>query len=146
MARTNAVHSYGTRLLEGALFTTPTTDIAEVVDISGPNITVSAPDATHLQSDFAFREFLAGLGDGGEVTFTLNYTRAQMTTMMGLLRVMWSWQIVFPDADGIVITIPSTFDFDGHITALGDSFEEDDVVSQDVTIKVTGLPVFTEGS
>ena len=45
--------------------------VAQITNISGPGISTDAIDVTTHQSASAHREFLAGLVDGGEVTFEM---------------------------------------------------------------------------
>jgi predicted secreted protein len=47
--------------------------VGQITNISGPGISTDAIDVTTHQSTSATREFLAGLVDGGEVTFEMVY-------------------------------------------------------------------------
>jgi len=49
----------------------------EVVDIDYSGATCETIDVTHQQSSSYFREYLAGLRDGGEVTLTVNFNPTQ---------------------------------------------------------------------
>lgn len=46
--------------------------VGEVVDLSPPNKSKDAVDATNHDSEDAYREFIAGLKDGGEIQITFN--------------------------------------------------------------------------
>lgn len=46
--------------------------VGEVVDLSPPNKSKDAVEGTHMESEDAYREFLAGLKDGGEINVTYN--------------------------------------------------------------------------
>lgn len=46
--------------------------VGELVELSPPNRSKDAVDATHMESEDAYREFIAGLKDGGEVSLTYN--------------------------------------------------------------------------
>lgn len=111
------------------------TDIAEVVSIGGPDITVGDVDVTHLQSANAAKEFIAGLLDGGAVTMEANFTAAQYNTLYGFARSTKSWRITLSNG--------SKFDFSGHWNALGMQNPLEEEVQMPFTIKVTGKPTFT---
>lgn len=46
--------------------------VGEVVSLSPPNKSKDAVEATHMESEDAYREFISGLKDGGEVNVTYN--------------------------------------------------------------------------
>lgn len=48
-------------------------DMAEVTNVTPPNMARDSIDATHEQSTNGWREFIAGLKDGGEVALELNF-------------------------------------------------------------------------
>jgi hypothetical protein len=49
------------------------TTIAEVINISGPTLSLETIDVTSHGSTDAWREFVAGLKDPGEITFDINF-------------------------------------------------------------------------
>jgi predicted secreted protein len=67
MSASAAVSGYATTLKRA------TVAIAEVVGVQGPSATRDSIEVTHLTSDNGWKEFLGGLKDGGEVSFTLNW-------------------------------------------------------------------------
>ena len=139
---TLAIDAYGTLLQIGdggapEAFTT----IAEVTDITGPSLALDPLDVTSHESPGAFREFVGGLLDGGEVTLTMNYvptagTQAATTGLLAdmIARTVRNFQLVFPDVG------TTTWSFAALITAFEPAEPVDDRLSAEVTLKVTGQP------
>lgn len=142
-------HSYSTELdvdLTGAPGTPSNnwTAIAEVVNIKGPDIKITASDVTNLNSPNAAREFIAGLVDAGRLTMGVTYTQAQLTTFNTLIRTKKNYRIVFPllgsESNHGNITLQGVFDELGH------EFPEDGKIANEVGIKVSGLPTYNAPS
>lgn len=140
---------YGTILSRRTAIGSPDTyqAIAERVTLGGPNMQRDAPDVTHMESPGGWREFVAGLKDGGEVTLEGNFIpkNATQSASTGVLSEFTSsditedtaahWQLTFPDGS------PETvWEFDGIVTAFEPSMPVDDKMSFSLTIKVTGQP------
>ncbi len=72
---TSAQIGYGTilRIGDGQTPTEAFTDIAELLEATGPNRTADVIDATHMASPGARREKIYGLLDDGQVTASLHY-------------------------------------------------------------------------
>ena len=47
--------------------------VSELIALTPPNVSLETVDATHFESPDAYREYIAGLLDGGEVEVTLNF-------------------------------------------------------------------------
>ena len=126
----------------GAIFAYLSTDpstytaLAEVLSITPPSISVETVDVTHMGSDDGFREYIASLKDGGEVTVNLNYVEASATLLQTLvLAGMETFRVTFPGSSTFTFTgIPTAFSFDDVVI--------DDKVAMSLTIKVSGKPVF----
>lgn len=117
--------------------------VAEVKSISGPTLTTDILDVTNHCSQGRVREFKAGLIDPGELTFTMNFQPGEPThgVKQGLQNLQLSgavrnYELAFPAGIGF------TWGFAGIVTALPVNFPIDEVITSDVTIKVTGLPNF----
>lgn len=134
-------HTYGTVL---QVDTGGFADVAEVVDIMGPDITVNAVKTTHLTSANAFHEHIPGLGEAGEITFNLRFGKAQFNTIYGYIRTTKTWRIKFPLID--TESSNTRWDANAFITKIGTEMPEDDKIVAPVTLKVTGKPTFTPGS
>ncbi len=114
--------------------------IASVRGISGPNASGDSVDTTTLDTTGRYRTFIGALVDGGEVTFDLIYDTEEASHKV--LAQFLSSQ----DTKSWTITYPSTFTpqtFSGHVSGLGAETPLDDVITQPVTIKVSGTPGFS---
>lgn len=117
--------------------------IGQVRDISGPGLSRDAIEVTSRDSTSIWREFIKGLKDGGEVGFDIVFdpdlaTHASATGILKDLTddsTIASWIVTFPD------TTPTTWTFDGILTAFEPKMPMDGELSADVTVKVSGEPV-----
>lgn len=136
MAASAAVNGFGA--IFAYLSTDPSTytALAEVLSVTPPSIAVETVDVTHMGSDDGFREYVASLKDGGEVTVNLNYVEASATLLQTLvLAGMETFRITFPGSSTFTFTgIPTAFSFDDVVI--------DDKVAMSLTIKVSGKPIF----
>ncbi len=141
---TSARIGYGTLFKSGngavpEVFTT----LAEVTAITPPAMARDTVDATHELSPGAWREFIAGLKDGGEVSLDLNFVpggtaAAAMTAELDLDGPLAAInrQIIFPDS--------SYFSFVGILTAFEPDAPIDDKMAASVTFKVSGKPTLVQ--
>ncbi len=107
----------------------------EVVSIGGPETEVGAINVTHLQSPDFTKEFIPGLIDGGLVNLEINFTRATMSTLQGLLRAIRNYKITFADS-------ATTCTFAGMITKYGNNEQVEEAIRIPLTIKVSGRPAW----
>lgn len=112
--------------------------IAEVMDISGPSLTLNTENVTSHDSG-GRSEIIPTILDVGEVTFDINYTvHETQTTLRSALenRTKHSFQIVFP-------TDPEeTATFDGYVTGFEYNAPVEGVMRASVTITQTGPVAF----
>lgn len=109
------------------------TAVGEIQSISLPSRSRPPIDVTDLDS--SIREFVMGIRDSGEVTVTAYFSRSSYLDFNTDFESSSSvnYQIVFPDTGN------TTIDFAGYVTDLaGTVGGPDEVVSTDVTIKITG--------
>ena len=138
-------HSYGTKFSIDSTGGTSYVDLAEVLEVTGPDMNVAKTKFTNLGSPNAAEEYKPGLIDPGMLTMKLNWTKAAYSTWMPLLRTAgMSWKITFPLV-GAEVTA-STLTGKGFITKFGLTVPDNDRITQDVELAVTGFPVFTSGS
>ena len=132
----------------GAKFNWDGEDIQELTSISGPTETLDTIDVTSHDSTEAFREFAAGLHDGGEVSIEGNLIvgdtdgqiamhtdfQAGSTKAFILKHPAWTAEPAheYPEVTG-----------NGIITAFSADFPFDGKISFSATMKVTGKPTLT---
>lgn len=143
MSETAAKIGYGCLLQysDGAsppVFTT----VAEIIDsIEGPGLSRDIPEATHMESPDGYREYIGGLKDGDEVSFTCNYLGAN-ASQTGLLTIFESgvrraWRRSLPMFSPTV-----NQEFNAIVTGFRYVTPVDDKMTFEVTLKVTGKPAF----
>lgn len=145
---TDAYIGQGTLLQRGdgggtEIFTT----IAEVLSIAGPSLSRDVIDVTTMDSPGEWREFIAGLKDGGEITFDVIYDPVDPTIEpgAGLLSefalasgsAATNYQLVFPDPGATTWTFPAI------LTGFETNEVIDDKVTASVTLKISGEPTLT---
>jgi predicted secreted protein len=135
MTATTALLGFGVRLVRNT-----TTDLGELIELSGPSLARDAVEASHALSTNRFREFISGLRDGGEVSATIALVpaTAQSSPHQELMddfnnNSAVAYRVIFPDAN-------TYFTFSGLITALEHATPIDDRMTLAVTIKITGEP------
>jgi predicted secreted protein len=146
MMATKATSTAGVKLQrgDGATPTEAFVTIAEVFNISGPNETAELIDVTSFDSPA--KEFIAGLRDGGEVSFEYNLVGED--TSQGGLRTDFTagtkrnFKIDLDDATATLV-VPSKYTFAAVVTALGNTFAANDKVTGSCTLKVSGAVSFT---
>lgn len=115
--------------------------LSEVRDVNFPQIETDEHEVTHLQSPNRFKEFIAGLKDGGEFTATLNYVPGGATDILltdALGSTNRKVRIVIPDDSGT-----GTADWNWTCTAFvkryaPDSMEPNAPITATVTFRVGG--------
>lgn len=115
--------------------------LAERVTISGPGFSRDSLDATHMDSPNNWREFIAGLKDGGEVTIESNYvpTDATQNANTGALALFNSgatrnWKLVLPVSPIVTWILPA------FVTNFEPDIPLDDKMMLSLTLKVAGEP------
>jgi hypothetical protein len=137
MAETEAMIGYGSLIEvsqdDGATWQ----DGGEVNDITPPSSTVDLVEATHMQSPNGDKEFILGLNDPGECSFTLNFIPSSTADLMyqavKAARVKVKVRITFPN--------DVTWTFTGLLTAYTATVPTADKMSATVTFKVSGSTV-----
>lgn len=125
-------HAFGTKLLQGV------TEVAKLTSIGGLDISADTIDVTVLNSPDGYREFIQGLRDAGEVSFS-GFFKADDSGQNGLLTALnngavQGYTIEFP------ITIGAEWTFDAIVTGFVTGAELEDAVSFEGTLKLTGKP------
>lgn len=114
--------------------------VSEILDVNGPAISQVIEDATHMDSADGFSEKIAvGLREAGDVTFQMHLL--QDDASQGGLRAdlnastSRAYRLVFSSAT-------KRISFTGFVASIGNSFPVRGKMVQDVTISITGKPVF----
>lgn len=116
--------------------------VGEVYEVTPPNQQTEEVEVTHYGSEGGYREFIAGLKDGGEITMNINWIPGNDTDV--LLRTL--------HASGAVrnhrITFPNTamLTFPGWIKGFERSSPLDDRLTAAITIRVSGDTDYTDPS
>lgn len=97
--------------------------VGEVLDINGPSETTAEHDVTNQDSEGGFAEFIAGLQDGGTVTFDVNLVPGnvgqQAFAALKHARTIVDWRIQLADTGyyehfrGFINNLGKTFPFNG---------------------------------
>jgi predicted secreted protein len=113
--------------------------IANVKSISGPTATRETVDTTTLDTPGGYRTFIASLRDAGDISLPMNFTVAGYTAMKSDFEsdTIQKYQIVLPDTGN------TTLEIEGLVTDLPLEVPVDDVVTCDVTIKISGEVTLT---
>ena len=118
---------------------TGTTALTYVRSVTGPGLQRDVIDVTHLQSTNQWREFLAGLKHGGEISASLWYAPDDATQQT--LTDMWAsntasnFSVKFNDgASG------QSFAFSAFCTNFTPTAATGEAQSAEVTLHITGAP------
>lgn len=135
MMVSNAFSGIGTTFQRGDMASNEAfVAIAEVKNISGPDISRDFIDVTSLDSDSGYREIIGGFRDAGQVVLTMNYTRDSYDDLKVDFDTDASknYRIVFGDPNA------TTYDFAGWVVGLNHTVPFDEAVSMEATVKIDG--------
>lgn len=131
------------RVGDGATPTEAFTKVAEVQNISGPELTAEQIEVTSLDSVGGYKEYIPGLLDSGSVTLEMNFLAgdaqqtALRTKVMTVGQAATNFRIVLPDPATTTIT------FAGIVESYSPSVETGSQITASVTIKITGATVWS---
>ncbi len=140
----NAWWVYGSKFKMGDGATSETfTEVAEVKDITGPNLTRESIDTTSQDSADGYREYIPGWRDGDTITVQANWLPSNSTqdSTTGMLshfndNANHNYRIVTPSAVGITVSLT------GHITNMPFSLPMTEQGQVEFQIKISGKPTF----
>ena len=136
MPASSAIASYGVTLTRAG------NAIAELLTVGSFKISRDTIEATNHGSPNQYREYIAGLKDGGELSFEANSIGGDTLGQQGLITDLENGTL-----QAFILTLPTaiteTCTFSGLVTSVevGD-FTIDGKVSFKATIKVSGKPVW----
>ena len=140
---TGALSAFGTllRIGDGVTPIENFTTVTEVVEISGPNLSLNTADATSHDSPGGWRERIATILDNEEITFSINYIPTDATHDAGtgliadmVARTLRNFEVIFPDVG------TTTWAFSAFITSFQPTEPHDNKLSADVTLTPSGQP------
>ncbi len=135
----SVTHSYNTDIAYGdaatAAASSTWTPFADVTEVKPPKIEAEDVDTSNLKSPGKVKTFDPGWANAGELELTIQYNKTQTATVYGLFRTPKGFKVTY--ADG------SKWVYDGYIKTWQDQIEKDGIVTQNITVKISGLPVFT---
>lgn len=139
---TQAKSSFGTLLQMGdggapEAFTT----VAEVLDISGPELARDTEEVTNHSSPSGYEEFISTIKRSGEVTFPINFipghaTHDQSTGLIALIEsgVLKNWRLILSTTGSRWAFAALVTNFAGESPVVGKQ-------GGNVTLKISGKPV-----
>ncbi|MFC5997109.1 phage tail tube protein [Pseudonocardia hispaniensis] len=129
--------AFGTLLERGDGTPTVYTPIANVTNIEGPETERDTYDVTAHDSPDAWREFIGGLKDAGEVTAEINYDPADHDTLLADYADAQprDWRITWPTG--------ATWALKAILTGFSAEAPHDDKLAAEITLKVSGKPALT---
>lgn len=125
------------------------TPVEEVFSINGVPMAPGVTRVTHLYSPGKAHEKIPGITDGGQATFSLNYTKTAMAALMALkphpdtndVGPTWGryvWLTQFPDGGQMI--------FIGFVAGTPQTVPEDDRITIEGTVEISGRPAFDDAS
>ena len=124
-----------------SILASSTGEVGQVKSIGGPSASFGDVDTTTLDSSSNYRTFVPGLGDPGEVTMALVYdpTMAshKMLARAAQNRTEKVWTFYHGSSTG------DTDVFNATVKSIGRETPLDNLITADVTLKVTGKPGYT---
>lgn len=116
--------------------------IAEVTNISGPNMSRGTYDSTALDTEGGYRTFISGFRDPGTLLLSMNFNRDGYELMKGDFEdeVNKNYEILLPDAD------TTSLEFEGFVTECPLEVPTDGIITADISIQVSGKVNLESGS
>lgn len=121
--------------------TTGETNIAQVRNISGPDVDFDDVDTTCMDSSSNYRTFIPGLGNPGQVTFDLAYSSTVLThkRLAFYMGQRSSKTFTFyPNSSG-----GDADAFSAYVKSMGREVPLDDLITCSVTLKLSGKPGYS---
>jgi len=137
-----AISSVGTKFYRWPASSDAWAAISEVLSVEGPTQSRETIDVTSLDSTGGYREFIGSFRDGGTVTLSMNFIRANYDLLHTDFEddTPGNYKIVLPDTDH------TTIEFEGLVQEMPLSASVGAQVTANVTIKVTGEPIVYDDS
>lgn len=127
------LHGHGTMLAGASAGTIGDITNIDIGDISVDDIDVSSMDSTDKA-----REFIPGMMDCGEISFTIKFDKAEIATLFSNKGISDTWTITFSDG--------STFVAAGYLKKISGGVPFDADVTFDAALKISGNVAWTPAS
>lgn len=116
--------------------------LAEVYEVTPPEVSVDQVEVTHFKSPGRSREYIAALSDNGTASASMNYVPNSATDQ--LIETL----LTSGDTAEMRITYPNgvTVTFDAFVASYSKAIPVADRMTADVSFKVTGDVVMAAGS
>lgn len=114
-------------------------DIGYITNIGGPSVKTDIIEVSNHDSADGYRDYVAGMHDGGELSLDVRYIPGDLTGQKYFLADLHSGT-----ERQVVISLPdsSTWTFNAIATGFEPSMNYDADLVTSLTMKVTGKPVF----
>lgn len=122
-------------------------NVPEAKGIIVPTTQTDYVEVTSLDSPNGFREFIPGLRDAGEVSFSANFTSNGYAEMLAdqNSRALIKYRSTLTLLPGE--TVPSVFECDGYPTvSKSNTSDPGEAMMMEVTVRISGEATFTEAS
>ena len=138
----NAISGMGTKFYRWTADSSAWTEVAEINSISGPTKSRDTIEVTTLSTTGGYKEFISDLRDAGNVSLSMNFTRATYDIMNADYEndENQNYKIVLPDTE------ETTLEFEGMVMELPLNITVGDRITADVEIKISGKPTVYDGS
>ena len=121
------------------------TVIPGVTSITLPSVTQEYVETTSLDSTGGYREYIGGLKDAGEASFSQNYSRAAMDQADADDGVKLYYRMTLASPDGGATT-GDVHEFEGIRTASPVTDDIGGLVRIDNTLRISGERTYTAGA
>lgn len=111
------------------------TKVGQITDIDPPEVEADDIEVSNMESPDQFKEFDPGWADAGEIELEAQYEKANAAAVYGIFRTRKGFRMTFQDG--------STWKFNGYLKKLGGEIDREGIVTQKLTFKVSGKPLFT---
>lgn len=111
-------------------------NVGHIRSVSLSGIETEEVEVTTMSSSDAFREYVTGLSDPGEIQLDIVYSKTSFNTVFNALgdSANEEWTVTFPDS--------STFKCNGFLKSVSLDSQMDEVIEGVAILKLSGKPTF----
>jgi hypothetical protein len=115
--------------------------ILEIIKIGGPAMKADMKEASNMASPNTYKEFIAGLREGGDITFEGNYIPKEATLSQQNLRVDFEGGASPFMTLALPVAGAGIWMFTGFVMSLTPAYPLDDRIVVSGVLRITGKPV-----